>query len=363
MSAHRLSAEESRGAVSLARNYVRLLSSKDITAADVSSAGRRLYRALIGDSGEAAVAGLKNLIIIPDRSLYDLPFEALVPGRAPAAGMDRMHFLMEDFGITYAPSASTLVSILGREGRLEPGGDLLSIGDPSIDPGKPGGRSGRGDDILLEYYLDNRFVLRRLEFASREMESISRLIAPARRRIVSGSEATEGKVKSLPLSGYKVLHFATHSLLDEKVASRSALVLTPDPLSSEDGFLQAGEIYSLDLNADLVVLSACQTAGGKMEKGEGIQGLARAFFCAGSKSVVASLWNVNDRSTSRFMKDFYAYLTAGKTKQEALRLTKVKMSRSGEWRPCHWAAFVLVGEGGAGVGLHRAPFWGRVPHL
>jgi CHAT domain-containing protein len=195
------------------------------------------------------------------------------------------------------------------------------------------------------------------------MASIAALIAPDSRRIVSGDEATEAQVKKLPLSGYKILHFATHSLLDETVASGSALVLSADPMSEEDGFLQAREIYNLELNADLVVLSACQTAGGKMEKGEGIQGLSRAFFCSGSRAVVASLWDVNDESTSDFMKSFYGFLTEGETKQESLRLTKIKMCRSDAWRPYHWAAFVLIGEGDAAIALHRAPFWLRPLHF
>ena len=125
-----------------------------------------------------------------------------------------------------------------------------------------------------------------------------------------------------------MLHFATHSLLDDIVATRSALVLSEDPRSGEDGFLQAREIYNLELNADLVVFSACQTAGGKMEKGEGIQGLSRAFFCSGSRSVGASLWNVNDESTAYFMKTFYGFLAGGEDEtRRALRRTKIRMCR------------------------------------
>ena len=244
------------------------------------------------------------------------------------------------------------MSILERRERARAEADLLSIGSPLL------GRNGK--DLLSEYYLEKRFVLHPLEFAAREMEAISRLLAPGSRRIVAGAEATEDRVKKLPLSGYKILHFATHSLLDEMVASRSALVLSADAASGEDGFLQAREIYNLELNADLVVLSACQTAGGKMEKGEGIQGLSRAFFCSGSRSVVASLWNVNDESTSYFMKTFYGFLTDGKTKQEGLRLTKIRMCRSDDWRPYHWAAFVLIGEGDAAVPLRGSSFWRRL---
>ena len=354
LSVRRLTPPESRRTLRLVSNFIGLLSSKEITNSDIVPAGRRLYDALFGAAGRECLSGIKNLIFIPDRTLYYLPFETLVPGEEPGSGRTPSRFLLEDYRISYAPSASTLVSILERQERTQAEADLLSIGNPSLGRTGDMKRGGKtGNDLLSEYYLEKRFVLHPLEFASREMEAISKLMAPGSRRIVAGAEATEDRVKKLPLSGYKILHFATHSLLDEMVASRSALVLSADARSGEDGFLQAREIYNLKLNADLVVLSACQTAGGKMEKGEGIQGLSRAFFCSGSRSVVASLWNANDESTSYFMRTFYGFLTEGKTKQEGLRLTKIKMCRSDDWRPYHWAAFVLIGEGDAVIPLHR----------
>lgn len=356
LSVRRLTPPESGRTLRLVGNYIGLLSSREISNADVVPAGRRLYEALIGDAGRKCLSGTGNVIFIPDRALYYLPFETLVPGARDGSGRAPSRFLLEDHGISYAPSASTLVSILERREREQAGADLLSIGSPSLRRAGDAGRvENAGKDLLSEYYLEKRFILHPLAYASREMEAISKLMAPGSRRIVAGAEATEERVKKLPLSGYRILHFATHSLLDEMVASRSALVLSEDARSGEDGFLQAREIYNLELNADLVVLSACQTAGGKMEKGEGIQGLSRAFLSSGSRSVVASLWNVNDESTSRFMKAFYGFLTEGKTKQEALRLTKIRMSGSGDWRPYHWAAFVLIGEGDAAVPLHGSP--------
>jgi CHAT domain-containing protein len=363
-SVRRLTSPESRKTLELAANYSRLLSSKNIANEDVLPAGRRLYAALIGAAGKEVQAGLRNLIIIPDRSLYYLPFEALVPGHDSDGARTGSRFLMEDYGISYAPSASTLVSILDRERPAAAGSDWLAVGDPVVGRVEnDAGLRPAGGDILFEYYLDKRFVLHPLEFASREMASIARLIAPDRRRIVSGREATEERVKKLPLGDYRVLHFATHSLLDERAASRSSLFMTRDQASADDGFLQASEIYDMTLNADLVVLSACQTAGGKLERGEGIQGLARAFFCAGARSVVASLWNVNDEFSARFMEKYYGYLALGETKQEALRLTKIRMSRARNGDPYHWAAFVLIGEGAAGVPLQRAPWWRRAFHF
>jgi CHAT domain-containing protein len=167
-------------------------------------------------------------------------------------------------------------------------------------------------------------------------------------------------VKSLPLEDFRIIHFATHSLLDEKNANRSALVLKLDDDPAEDGFFQAREIYGVKLNADLIVLSACQTAKGKIEKGEGIQGLARAFFYAGTKSVLASLWKIDDRSTAEFMKLFYEYLVDGKTKQEALRLTKIKMLGTEYSEPYYWASFVLIGESDCPVILQKSSWLDRL---
>ena len=113
----------------------------------------------------------------------------------------------------------------------------------------------------------------------------------------------------------------------------------------EDGFLQAREIYHLKLASDLVVLSACQTARGRMLSGEGVQGLARAFFYAGAKSVVASLWNVSDERAAAFMTTFYSHLAEGLSKAEALRAAKLDLlSRDRTSPPRYWAAFILMGE-------------------
>jgi CHAT domain-containing protein len=314
--------------------------------------------------GQEDFSSIKNLIVIPDKILSYLPFEALIIHGKHNSGHPSDRILFEDYDISYAPSASSLISLRDRRAEGDAGDDLLLIGNPILDrPVNKIQGEKRGDDVFVEYYLGNSYILRPLQFASREMEFISRLMAPGTARIMSGSEATKDKIKQVSLGKYDVLHFATHSLLDEIVASRSALLLSKNPQSDEDGFLQVREIYNMKLNADLVVLSACQTARGKMEKGEGILGLCRAFLCSGARSVVASLWNVNDESTSQFMQKFYGFLTDGKTIQESLRLTKLYMCNSNKWRPCHWATFVLIGDGGNILRLHKSSFWSRLPHF
>ena len=164
-----------------------------------------------------------------------------------------------------------------------------------------------------------------------------------------GSEATEETAKSLGPDS-RIVHFACHGLLDERFPLNSALALTLPEHQAEgqdNGLLQAWEIFeSVRLDADLVTLSACDTALGKEMGGEGLVGLTRAFQYAGARSVLASLWGVSDVSTANFMKRFYGYLRSGKPKDEALRAAQIDQIRekSRSSHPFHWAAFELFGD-------------------
>jgi CHAT domain-containing protein len=358
ISVFRLPYDVSESTQELVENYVKLLSSKDISDSDCKFVGRSLYERLFLPQKNKLRADIKNLIIIPDRYLYYLPFEML--SHKESGIKNKFIFLVEDYNISYAPSASTLISILHKEKKAGNQKDLLVIGDPVYNSGKEQmDEAIDSDDILYDYY-QKRFDIHPLSFAIKEVKSISSLIKNGSKLIICQEKATEENVKKLSLIEYKIIHFATHSLLDDKVANRSALVLTLDDDPVEDGFFQVREIYNEKLDSDLVVLSACQTARGKMEKGEGIQGLPRAFFYAGAKSVLSSLWNINDRSTAEFMKHFYKYLSHGKTKQEALRLTKIKMLHSKYNHPYYWAAFVLTGDSDSIISLSKKPFWEKL---
>src|SRR5581483_457792 len=142
-----------------------------------------------------------------------------------------------------------------------------------------------------------------------EVEYIASLFPANRRKVLLGTQSTEAAFKREPLKQYRRLHFATHSLIDEKTPARSAVVLMAG--DAEDGLLDVSEISRLDLDCDLVVVSACQTGRGQLLSGEGIVGLSRAFLQAGARTVVVSLWNVSDGATGQLMKDFYANLSAG----------------------------------------------------
>ncbi|MEJ2628318.1 MAG: CHAT domain-containing protein, partial [bacterium] len=170
--------------------------------------------------------------------------------------------------------------------------------------------------------------------------------------IIYDKQATEERIKRIA-SQYRFLHFSTHGMLDEQQPLYSGLVLFQDNDKSEDGFLQTYEIFNLNLNAELVTLSACGTGRGIMKKGEGIIGLSRAFQYAGAQSLVVSLWNVSDESTAQLMTYFYHNLKQGMNKVRALQQAKLSLmnttKKQGDLEisyshPFFWAPFILIGD-------------------
>lgn len=304
--------------------------------------GEKLFAILFGRLSEQIAPG-RRLIIIPDGLLHYLPFEALIKNG---------HYLLEDHEISYLPSAS--LSGLWQDGRKrtdnEDKMELLAFGDPIFGSElKPSAGRKSGSDpvnIVRQLGFSDGFQLAPLPRTRDEVEYIADLFPADRRHVYFGKESAEETVKQESLSRYRRLHFATHSLIDERTPSRSSVVLTLDDDSQEDGFLEVSEIPELDLDCDLVVLSACQTGRGQLLSGEGILGLSRAFLYAGARSVVVSLWNVSDISTAQLMKNFYQHLIDNTGNAAALRQAKLKMARGGtETRhPYYWAPFIVIGE-------------------
>ena len=150
------------------------------------------------------------------------------------------------------------------------------------------------------------------------------------------------------LSQYRIVHFATHGVIDSERPALTALVLSlvDKRGASQDGYLRIHDIYAMHLDAELVVLSACQTALGKQIKGEGLVGLTRAFMYAGAPRVVASLWQVSDRATAALMQRFYAgMLQQHQRPAAALRAAHIQMSHDARWaNPYYWAGFILQGD-------------------
>ncbi len=179
------------------------------------------------------------------------------------------------------------------------------------------------------------------------MRAIGRLLAGSLNRVYTGKEATEAVFKN-EARDYRILHFATHFLSNDIQPLYSTIVLAHGNENGDDGYLQTHEVFNARLNADLVVLSACNTGVGKLRKGEGLVGASRAFLYAGAPSLLVSLWSVNDEATSTIMTWFYEGLKAGLNKRQALRQAKleyVKSVEGPEKDPFYWAPFILLGDG------------------
>ena len=158
--------------------------------------------------------------------------------------------------------------------------------------------------------------------------------------------ANEDFIKSGELKKYRLLHFATHGFVNTWKPELSGILLAQDTAINEDGILYSGEIYNLKLNADLAVLSACETGLGEIKKGEGLIGLTKALLYAGSKNIIVSLWKVADKSTSDLMIDFYKNLLEEKQDfSQALQQAKLKMIDEGKHaHPFYWSPFILIGK-------------------
>ena len=312
---------------------------------DVSKLKERaenLFQLLFGQLSEQIVPGQK-LIIVPDGALHYLPFETLVINKG---------YLIENHEISYVPSVSLLTSDQNSKSRIEPEGkmELLAFGDPLFKPmrkASPGkGSATRAVNLTRQVRFAQNFQLDPLPRTRDEVQYIANLFPSGKQHVYLGKDSTERAVKREVLHRYRRLHFATHSLIDEKSPSRSSVVLSLNDDPEEDGFLEVGEIAELDLDSDLVVLSACQTGHGQLLSGEGIVGLSRAFLYAGARSVVVSLWNVTDITTSRLMKSFYQRLVNNASNAVALREAKLPMimSRTELRHPYYWAPFIVIGK-------------------
>ncbi|MEM7481668.1 MAG: CHAT domain-containing tetratricopeptide repeat protein [Acidobacteriota bacterium] len=279
--------------------------------------------------------GIDHLIIAPDRKLHLLPFEALwnSDGPPPVAGRPARSkdFLLSQWAVSYLPSAATLRS-LSKAGRST-AFQLVAF----AYSGSNGEPSASSDDRSSQ--LSGQ--LPSLSHVAEEVRDLAGLFP--RNRVSVIETATEDRIKELAGRG-GLLHFAAHGEIDEEVPMRSALVFARSP--TDDGRLQVPEIFNLKLNADLAVLSACETGLGKEVRGEGLIGLSRAFFSAGVRSLMVSLWSVDDRSTRDLMQSFYRGLRDGQNSVDASQQAKISMieQREGEYsHPYFWAPFVLVG--------------------
>jgi CHAT domain-containing protein len=338
------------------QDFHRRLSERD---AEFRTQARDLYQSLLAPA-EAQLQGRGHLILVPDRELWGVPFQALMP--------DANHYLIEQAAISYAPSLTALreMRVTGARvrGSRAPAGSLLALGNPQL--------SSDTISTTKAQYRDGK--LGPLPEAEKEVIAIGRLYR-TNSSVFTGARASEDLLKR-EVGRYRYLHLATHGVANADNPLYSHVLLAPGKTGSEDGWLEAWEIMRLELHAEMVVLSACETASGRISAGEGVIGLSWAFMIAGAPTTVVSQWNVDSSSTGELMLEFYRQLRApgnnrslpdGErmidtkhasvnkqipvanalpiSKAEALRRAELKLLRQPETaHPFYWSAFAVVGD-------------------
>ncbi len=332
---------------------------------DFREPARRLYNLLLGPASHQ-LRGKTLLCIVPDGVLWELPFQALQP-RDDA-------YLIEDSALFYTPSLSVLhgmenlsnkssgiapsVKRVGAQAMTRKAGGsrstaaavqqsqeplLLAFGNPALGQ--------RTIELVKSLYRDER--LGPLPEAEREVKALGEFYTPSRSRVYIGEQAREERAKA-EMGNYRILHFATHGVLDTLNPMYSHLLLSEAGAGAgEDGLLHAWEVMNLNLRADIVVLSACETARGRLGAGEGVIGMGWALFVAGSPTTVLSLWKVESASTAELMVKFHRHLMAPgvgrrarQKKAEALRAANLELMKDARFRhPFYWAGFVMIGNG------------------
>lgn len=301
----------------------------------------------------------RRLVIVADGALQYVPFAALPDPRTlsrPDGGAPEP--LVKNHVVVHLPSVSVLATLRKETRNRTPRfKTIATINDPVFGVEdervrRPEVNTTPAPDLLADLRRSSADLgidrFHRLPFTSAEADVIREEISPLMRYEATGFEATREFVMGETLQDYRILHFATHGLLNSKQPDLSGLVLS---LVDKDGnpkrgFLLAHEIYSLDLPAELVVLSACETGLGRDVRGEGMIGLTRSFMYAGVPRLVVSLWKVDDRGTSELMKRFYRILfEADVSPAKALRCAQISMIDDPRWSsPYYWAPFIYQGE-------------------
>jgi CHAT domain-containing protein/Tfp pilus assembly protein PilF len=310
----------------------------------LEQASASLSRMLLGP-----VAGRladRRLVIVADGELQYIPFGVLpLPGGGGAPLITRHEILN-------APSATALI-LQRRLARREPATGMVAVlADPVFDAADPrvAARSRTGDrELSPARFSPSPEPLLRLPWTRREAQAIAAAVPPGRSLLALDFRASRKTALSRELSRYRILHFATHGLIDAQTPALSGLMLSrvEERGAPVEGFLGLDDIYNLRLGANLVVLSGCETALGKNVRGEGLVGLTQGFLYAGARQVLSSLWRVEDQATAELMSHFYrALLSPGRTPAAALRLAQLAVRNDKRWRsPYYWSGFVLQGDG------------------
>jgi CHAT domain-containing protein len=306
----------------------------------IEQAAASLGRMVLGPV--AGRLGKRRLIVVADGELQYIPFGMLpIPGEADP--------LLSRHEIVNAPSAST-VAFQRRLVRREPAPGIAAVlADPVFDPEDPRvtGKAGAAAGAPFRSASGAGPFLR-LPWTRREAEAIAAVVPAGRSFLALDFRASRETALSPELSRYRIVHFATHGLIDSRTPALSGLMLSRvgEHGAPREGFLGLRDIYNLRLGADLVVLSGCETALGREVRGEGLVGLTQGFLYTGAKQVVASLWRVEDRATAELMARFYkGLLVEGLAPAAALRQAQLAVRQEKRWRsPYYWSGFVLQGD-------------------
>ncbi|MCA1621711.1 MAG: CHAT domain-containing protein [Acidobacteria bacterium] len=342
-----------------------------------ADAARALYAAAVEPA--APLFGRSRLLVVADGALNYVPFHALVTAPAPdGADFTALEYLLKKNDTVFAPSASVLAAV--REQRASApasaAGGMLIVADPVFDPSDSRARAAGvadtsqakaglapGIDSAVADVSENlkvadvrpaagerRLALVRLAGTAAEAEQIRGLATGAGRsaEVLTGLRASESELASRDLRPYRVLHFATHGLLNAERPQFTGVVLSlVGNRAGADGFLRVDEVYNLRLGSPLVMLSACESGLGREKRGEGVMGLSRAFMYAGAPTVGVTLWSVSDRATVDLMASFYQSLLGASPAPPSASLgaaRRTMLARKETSAPYFWAPFVLVGD-------------------
>jgi len=315
---------------------------------------RQLSKLLLGT---VSLKTTRRILIVPDGFLQYIPFAAL-----PEPGSARGQPLISSQEVVILPSASALASMRKATANRTPPTAIAAVfADPVFEPDDPrvstsggtGKRRGQEHPPALERAISDiggSSYIARLPASRNEANAIATIFRPREPqsvRVALDFDANRDYVLAEGLSRFRLIHFATHGLVDTRHPERSGLILSLVDRKGrkEDGYLRLGDIYKLKLSADLVVLSSCDSALGRDLDSEGIIGLPRGFLYAGAKSVIATLWKVNDEATAKLMASLYAGIRRGESPSAALRGAQLEMVHDPEWsKPYYWAAFTLQGD-------------------
>ncbi len=335
-------------------------------AAALIAASNALYKVILEPA--AAAIGDKRLLVVGDGTLNYVPFEALVTSAA-STDFAAAPYLIKTNEIVYAPSASVIAAIRLQSARSA-GRAMLIVADPifnSVDERAKGTPAASSSEGLRGLGLASAVAdiagqadgsspanmhglpLARLAGTRIEADEISKLAKASggQADVWLDLNASEENVETRDIRNYRVIHVATHGLLNAERPQFTGLVLSLIGNKNHDGFLRTDEVFNLRLGSPLVMLSACETGLGKEKRGEGVMGLTRAFIYAGAPTVGVSLWSVADKSTADLMREFYKRLFASETASASASMREAQLSMIEGKKysaPFYWAPFVLVGD-------------------